>query len=63
MRTRIDALCKYARRVLTKALLIEIYHGIFDNEQTELYLSVDDIVQLYSMEKIGITTITCYAVK
>ncbi|GAY57117.1 hypothetical protein CUMW_176960 [Citrus unshiu] len=58
--TRIDALCKYARRVLTKALLIEIYHGIFDNEQAELYLSVDDIVQFCSMEKIGIVTITCY---
>ncbi|GAY66444.1 hypothetical protein CUMW_248810 [Citrus unshiu] len=57
---RIDALCKYARRVLTKALFIEIYPGIFDNEQVELYLSVDDIVQFCSMEKIGVATITCY---
>ncbi|XP_052298586.1 uncharacterized protein LOC127898630 isoform X4 [Citrus sinensis] len=57
---RIDALCKYARRVLTKALFIEIYPGIFNNEQAELYLSVDDIVQFCSMEKIGVATIICY---
>ncbi|ESR34520.1 hypothetical protein CICLE_v10006565mg, partial [Citrus x clementina] len=57
---RIDALCKYARRVLTKVLFIEIYPGIFDNEQVELYLSVDDIVQFCGMEKIGVATITCY---
>ena len=57
---RIYALCKYAHRMLTKTLLIEIYPGIFDNEQAEIYLLIDDIVQFCSMEKIRVTTITCY---
>lgn len=51
---KIDVLCKYACWGLTRSSFSEIYLGVFDNKQAELYLSIDDIVWFYALEKIVI---------
>lgn len=51
---KIDALCKYTGWGLTRSSVSEIYHGVFDNKQAKLYLSIDDIVWFYGMKKIVI---------